>query len=107
MASSRCVPAAKSAGTMNSTLATPVPSAVTGDRVIGSENRVRLTCSPALKPEKSTLWVPPATIVGEPMFCTMAVLGTVGGAELEDAGGANVTGTALFSVLIESSSLVV
>src|SRR6476660_9142571 len=107
MASSRCVPAAKSAGTMNSTLATPVASAVTGDRVIGSENRVRLTCSPGLNPEKMTLWVPPATIVGEAMFCGIAVPGGVLGGELDVTGAAKVTGTALSSVRIESSSLAV
>ena len=55
IASSRWVPAGKSAGTMNSTLATPVWSAVTGDSVIGSENSVRLTCSPARNPEKQPL----------------------------------------------------
>jgi hypothetical protein len=92
---------------MNSTRATPVASAVTGERVIGSENRVRLTCSPALNPEKITLCVPPATIVGEAMFCGMAVPGGVGGGELDDVGAANVTGTALSSVRIESSSLAV
>ena len=84
MASSRCVPASKSAGTTNSTWATPVPSAVTGDSTSGAENSVRLTCSLAWKPEKMTFWVPPATIDGDEMLCTTASLGGAGGVELDD-----------------------
>src|ERR1700712_4374896 len=80
MASSRCAPASRSAGTTKSTCATPVPSAVTGDSTIGAENNVRLTCSLALKPEKMTFCVPPATMDGDEMLCTIAALGAVGGA---------------------------
>src|SRR6478752_7590425 len=108
IASSRWVPAGKSAGTMNSALATPVWSAVTGDSVIGSENSVRLTCSPARNPEKTTSWVPPATTDGEPICCGMAVPGAVGdvGVDEDDGGAASkVIATGLISTLSASLSL--
>jgi hypothetical protein len=116
IASSRWVPATVSAGTVNSAWATPAPLAVTGGSATSLENSVRLTCSPGLNPENTTIWFWPATTVGEAMSSGLAVVGavgwvgsvgSVGAVLLELVGGAKVSGTVLSSDRTESPSLAV
>src|SRR5664279_5051144 len=123
MACRRWVPTARSAGTVNSVRATPPELAVTVGSCTSAENSVSATCSPAWKPENTTIWLPPATTDGDAMSSGTAVEGAVaevgevgevgvleddgGGVLLALAGAVNVSGTALSSDRTVASSLVV